>query len=254
MLRELVRLEIHLRFKHHKLCLLAPRVETEIMVFAEVFLERFVVSIVLGLPSSVPPVADVAFLMGFSTVREKLIVAVESLAAEAALWVAFKAALVDRARVVVAELLVLTEFWAGKEFVLMCEDLLISCAQVAHDLMMHIADMLVQIWPSKASCLAILLWTIVSKEQDRIVKNVRLLILDAEDLVNLFEIGVDEVFISLDVVVREYDILSLILCKSVLPYSARIKRHIPDSERSHVSCIMPSSVMHRCGMSGGYMA
>lgn len=70
-----------------------------------------------------------AALVLVSAVRIKLIVPIEALPAEAAFGVPLKAALVDRTRVVVAELFVLFEFCEGEELMLVGKDFFIPRAK-----------------------------------------------------------------------------------------------------------------------------
>lgn len=72
-----------------------------------------------------------ATLVLLSTMCVQLVVAVEALATEAALRVALETTLINSARVVVAELLVLSKLGKGEELVFVGENLLIPRTQVA---------------------------------------------------------------------------------------------------------------------------
>ena len=98
------------------------------MVLAEMKLQRVVVNIILLLAALVQSIANVAPLVLVSAMCVQLVIAVESLPTKPALRMAPEAALVDGPRIVVSKLLMLFEFTKSEEFVLMCEDLLISCA------------------------------------------------------------------------------------------------------------------------------
>jgi len=128
---DLVCFQVHLRVEHDKLFLHALPVRTQEVVLAEVDLERVVVDIVLLLPVVVAAVADVAALVLVSAVCVEFIVSVEAHLAEAALGMSFEAALVDGTGVVVAEFLVPSEIGRSEEGVLVGEDLLVPCTEVA---------------------------------------------------------------------------------------------------------------------------
>jgi hypothetical protein len=61
----------------------------------------------------------------------KLVVSVEALTTEAALRMTLETALVNSARIVVAELLVLSELGKGEELVFVGKDFLVSRTQIA---------------------------------------------------------------------------------------------------------------------------
>jgi hypothetical protein len=100
------------------------------MVFFEVDFEGIVVDKVLLLASAITPIADMAAFVLVSTVCVQLVVSVEALSTEATFRVSLEAALVDRTRVVVTELLVLPQFGECKQLVFVRKDLLVSCTQV----------------------------------------------------------------------------------------------------------------------------
>jgi hypothetical protein len=105
---QLMRLQIHLRVKHDELLLQALSVRAQEVVFPEVPLKGIVVDVILLLPAStVLAIADVAAFVFVSAMRVKLVVSIETLATEATFRVSLESALVDRAGVIVAELLVL---------------------------------------------------------------------------------------------------------------------------------------------------
>jgi len=68
--------------------------------------KHVVIKVVLW-ASLTPPVTDEAPLVTFPTVRVQLIVAVKSLSAETAFWMALEAGLVFRPRMIVSESLML---------------------------------------------------------------------------------------------------------------------------------------------------
>jgi hypothetical protein len=85
------------------------------VVFAKVHLKGIVIDVVLLLPASaVLAIADVTAFVLVSTMRVKLVVSIETLATEATFRVSLESALVDRAGVIVAELLVLAQLGIGE--------------------------------------------------------------------------------------------------------------------------------------------
>lgn len=101
------------------------------MVLPEVDFERVVVDVVLLLPVVVTTVADVTTLVLVTTVSIQLVVSIEALSTEAALRMSFEAALVNGARIIVTEFLVLLQVGPCEKLVLVCEDFLVSCTEVA---------------------------------------------------------------------------------------------------------------------------
>lgn len=98
------------------------------------------------------------------TVRIQLIIAVKSLFAESTLRVTLETALIHSSRIIVTILLVIAELWHGEELMLMCEDLLVSCAQITHDSAMYNLDMPVKIRPSPGSNIATTVGAIKPKQ------------------------------------------------------------------------------------------
>ena len=127
------------------------------------FRKRIVVDKVLLLASLIPSVANMASLVLVPTMRIELIVAVEPLSTETTLGMPLEAALIDGPWIIISELLVLTELTNRKELVLVGEDLLVSCTEIAHDFVMHALDMSVQVRPAKTGNIAILIGAIVPK-------------------------------------------------------------------------------------------
>ncbi len=126
-----MRLQIHFRFENYKLLVETFLLRTEVMIGFEVRLQRVVVDIILWLPALGSPVTDVTTLVLVPAVCVQLVITVEPLATEATLGMTSEAALVDRARVVVAEFLMLSQAVLREQFVLMSEDLLVPCAEIA---------------------------------------------------------------------------------------------------------------------------
>lgn len=137
---DLMSLEVHLRIKYNKFLLQTFSVWTHEMVFPEVLLERIVVHKVLLLPAPITAVANVAAFVLISTMCVQLIVSVEALATETAFRVSLEATLIDRARVIVTELLMLPEIGKREELVLVREDFLVPRTQITK-LGQHMARM-----------------------------------------------------------------------------------------------------------------
>ena len=143
--------------------------------------------------------------MLFPTVSVQFVVAVESLPAEAALWMTFEAGLIYGPGVVITKSFMLPKFAKCEQLVFMGEDFLISCAQITHYLPMFRLDMTMQIWPPEASHIAFLVWTVVTEEKYCVFKNHVLLIFDAQIVLNLDEILILEIFVPSFGVVCEND-------------------------------------------------
>lgn len=73
------------------------------MCFGEMLLELLVVQVILRIPATIPPVANMTSLMFLPAMGVQLIVAVKPLLAKSALGVTFEAGLVDSTWVVIAE-------------------------------------------------------------------------------------------------------------------------------------------------------
>ena len=168
------------------------------MVFLEMFLQCVVVNIVLLLAVSGSSITDMAPLVLVPTVGVQLVVSVEPLSAETTLRMTFKTALVDRPRGIVSVFFVLAQFRHGKQRMLVREHLFVSSTQITttyqpaipfstnpglddipHRPAMLTLDMPVQVRPSQASHIARPIRTIVPQQQDRILKDLVLLVLNA---------------------------------------------------------------------------
>lgn len=89
-----------------------------------------IIDVVLLLAVGGATITDMATLVLISTVCVEFIIAVETLAAEAAFWVSFETALVNGTWLIVAVLLVLSQLCMGEQSVLVGEDLLVSCTEI----------------------------------------------------------------------------------------------------------------------------
>ena len=124
-------LEIHFRIEHNELLLEAFSVWAREVVFLKVQLKRIVVDIILLLSAAFSAVTDMATLVLVPAMCVKLVVSVEALTTEAALRMTLETTLIDSARVVVAELLVLSQLSKREELVFVGEDFLVSRTQIA---------------------------------------------------------------------------------------------------------------------------
>jgi hypothetical protein len=125
-------------------------------------LERIVVEVILRLASLVSPVANVTSLMLFSAMSIKLVVSVEVLPTEPTFGVSSKSALVSRAWPIISLVFVSPQLLLCKQLVLMCKDLLVSRAEIAHDLMVCRPYVSVEVWPPKTCHIAAWIWAVVS--------------------------------------------------------------------------------------------
>jgi len=133
------------------------------MVFAEMLLKRVVVDVVLMLTCRILSLTDVALFMLFSAMNKEFIVTVESLSAETALWMPLKACGVCLSRLCVTELLMPAQLLFVEQGVLMCENLFVPGAEVAHLLVMQGSDVSVQVRPAETCDLTVRIGTIVTK-------------------------------------------------------------------------------------------
>lgn len=124
-------LEIHFRIEHNELLLETFPVWARKVVFLKVLLKRVVVDIILLLSAAFSAVTDMATLVFIPAMCVKLVVSVEALTTEAALRMTLETTLVDSPRIVVAELLVLSQLSKREELVFVGEDFLVSRAQIA---------------------------------------------------------------------------------------------------------------------------
>lgn len=97
--------QVQLGIKHNELLLQAFRINTSVVVFSEMLLERVVVNIILLLSPAVSPVTKVTSFMLVPTMGVELIVSVEALSAETAFRMTLEPALIYRSWVIIAELL-----------------------------------------------------------------------------------------------------------------------------------------------------
>jgi len=149
-----MRLEIHGRIKDYEFLLQTFCVVAGIVVVVEMGLESVVIEEIAWVVGIGDSITQMATLVSVTAVGVKLITSVESLSAEAALWVTLETSLLRRTGCVVASPLVLPQLLWCEKLVFMCEDLLVSRTKIAHDLLMHCAHVAMEIWPSQASSVA----------------------------------------------------------------------------------------------------
>ena len=130
-------LQIHLRLEDDELLLQAFLIGAHEMVTPKVLLQRVIVDVILLLTAPTSSIANMASFMFVPTMDVQFIVPIESLSTETAFWMPLEPTLVDSARVIISKLLMLAQLLWGEELMLMGEDLLISCAQIAENLVMH---------------------------------------------------------------------------------------------------------------------
>src|ERR1700754_4644075 len=97
-------LQIHLGFEDVCLVGLTFWIDANKVCFGEVLLELLIVPIVLWLTTATPPITYVTPLMLLSAMVVEFIVPIETLVAEATVWMSLKSRLIDRSRIVIAEL------------------------------------------------------------------------------------------------------------------------------------------------------
>ena len=94
----------------------------------KVFLEHFIVEIVLWVSTIVSSLTDMAFLMIFSAMGVEFIVSVKSLATKSTFGMAFETGLVYGSRIIVAKFFVLAKLTISEELMLVSKHLLIPRA------------------------------------------------------------------------------------------------------------------------------
>jgi hypothetical protein len=104
---DLMRFEIYLGLKNHKLLLQAFLVWTEEMILPVVYLQIIVVAVVDRLPSLVTSITNMTSLVHLSAMVVQLIISVETKPTESALRMSLESALVNSPRMVVAKLFML---------------------------------------------------------------------------------------------------------------------------------------------------
>jgi hypothetical protein len=130
----LVSLEIHLRLEYHEFLLQTLLVEAHKVVPLKVVFKGIIIDIVLLLAVGTASVTNVTAFVTLPTVGVKLIIAIESLAAEATLRVSLKSTLVDRAWSVVAVLFVFAQFVSREEDMLVGEHFFVPRAKVTRNI------------------------------------------------------------------------------------------------------------------------
>lgn len=95
----------------------------------------------------------------------ELVIAIESLSTESTFWMTLETALIDSPGVIVPKLFMLSEFLLCEKLVLVGKDLLIPGAEIAHDLVMDIPNMPMQVRPAIAGYVTACIWTIVAQQQ-----------------------------------------------------------------------------------------
>jgi hypothetical protein len=129
----------------------------------EVLLQFLVVQIVLRISASISSVTYVTSFVLLPTVGIQLVISIESLLAEATLWMSLKSRLVDCSRVVVSVFLMLPKLTEREQFVFMGEHLFVPCAKVAHHLPVLALDMAVEVRPSQTSNITIPVRAVISE-------------------------------------------------------------------------------------------
>ena len=156
--------QVHLRFEYIGLICLALCIQTDKVDICKMLLQFLIVSVVLRLSTCVASIADVTPFMLLSTMKVQFVVSVETLSAEAAFWMPLEARLINSSWIVVTELLMLPQFAKREQLVLVGEDFLMASTEITHHLGMNRFDMTVEIWPSEASNIAVLVGTVVSQK------------------------------------------------------------------------------------------
>jgi hypothetical protein len=151
---EFVGLEVQLRFENDEFLFQALLVQAQEVILSEMGLESVVVQVVVW-PAWRSSVAYVAPLVLLAAVSVQFIIAVEVFSAESTLGMSPKSALIDSARLVVSTFLMLSQLLSGKQVMLVGENLLVLRTEVAHDLLVRLADVVMQVRPAQAGDIAL---------------------------------------------------------------------------------------------------
>lgn len=88
---------------------------------------------------------------------------------------------------------------------LMCEDLLVACAEITHGFLMNCLDVTMKIWPTETCDVTLVIWTIVTQQEQRVFEDLLFLVLDAEVLVDSEEVGWLEILEPFHGIISEDD-------------------------------------------------
>lgn len=217
----------------------------------------------------VPPIADEAPLVLVAAMLIQLIVVVESLAAETTQRVSLESRLVCGSRLIISVSHVLLQLLVGEQLVLMCEDPLVTSAQITHALFVRRLDMAVQVGPSQAGEIAVGVWAVVAEEEDGVAHDIFVGIFDADIVVRRRDVSIGEVFEALISIGGEDDVGSGCLKCSMLAgasiswlVSARDARQLCRQREQKayttmstilvlVQCSHPQTADVACGMVAG---
>jgi len=246
--------QIHLRFEDIGLVGLTLCVKTYKMCFFEMLLQHLVIQIVLHLATRIPPIADVTSFVFLPAMLIELIVTIESLAAKATFWMTPESALVNSSWVVVSKFLMPTKLSIREQIMLMGKDLLVASTQITKHFAVLLFDVAMQVGPSQACDIAVLIWTIIPEEKNGVFEDDVFFVLDPKVCVQSHKIRFGKLFISLGSIVRKDHIRCFRLGQSASVLKVRDCRCLPYNMRSHAFCRVLSTVGRRCGMSGGCKA
>jgi hypothetical protein len=204
MLAQAVSLEVEFSLEDNKLLFQALPVIAHEVVSLEVLLEGIVVHIVVWLPR-VTTVADEAAFVFVSAVLVELVIIIETSTAEAAEWMSTEACLVGSARLIIATPHMLRQLPISEHIMLVCEDLFVASAQVAHLLVVDGTNMPVEVLPTEAGKVAIWIRAVVAQEEDCVPNDILASIANADIIVGACNVGVGILLVALIRVVRKND-------------------------------------------------
>jgi hypothetical protein len=194
--------------------------------------------------------------MFISAMRVQFVIPIKSLSAEATLGMSLEPTLVNRSGIIIAEFLMFFQFIGCKQVVLMRENLLISCTEVTHNLVMQSLDVLMKIRPSKASNVAFLIGAVISQKQNSVFKNVWLFVFDPESVILSHKVCIREIFVSFRGIIGEDDMLSVGLNISVSKWliNRTCGAYLLYSVHKLLSCTIHAIAKHICDKFDGCMA
>lgn len=128
---------------------------------------------------------------------------------------------------------------------------LVSRTQVAHLLVVSGTDVSMQVWPTEASKVARVIWTIITQKQDSVSDYIFVRVPNTDIIVCTSNVGVRVVLVSFSRIVREknkrgkclpmrQDMLALNTLRDEAAVMV-VESTIPDNARILYSCIAPSS-------------
>ena len=248
---QLMCLHVQFRLEDHELLVQTLLIGAEEVVFAEMLLKRIVVNEILLIAALPTSITNMASFVLVSAMSIELVIAIKSRPTETTFRMTLEAALIYRTRIVVSKTLMFPQLLRCEQLMLMREDLLVPRAEVTHDFVMDIFDMVMEMWPAQAGLVTISIGAVVSKKDDGVGVYSIIRILDTQRIVCMCDLGLLKLFKSPGLIVGKDEVFCFRL-------SGQQRRDdgscsLLDNGHRHASCIVFEAAMHRYGMCGDCM-